>query len=273
MNHSDYLEYKQYEEEIKETLETQYQMAMFNKDFEAAYNTLGSLMAYKLIDRNDPRIENTNKTYSKGGIEKSHRFRLDYRKDYGYIPSWLFGEIELSHICECKSIEHWGKRVEGNYEGDAIFPSRNIELRITICTTTKKVSNAFDNIEKILNAERNQKFKREPLESLCKEGVYRVFNIEVESSCLSSNKIIGYAIAKMGDNGAEVTLVIKYDSIIGNWVPVKSTIGTIQNTLKIMLGGNGKFKIASGMENAINKQQGMLNASNAKYLSNDKQAK
>lgn len=271
MNHPDYLEYKQYEEEIKDTLETQYQMAMFSKDFEAAYQTLGSMMEYKVIDRDDPRIESNNKTYSKGGVEKDHRFRFDYRRDYGYIPGWLFGKLEQSRVCKCKSIEHWGKRVEGSYSGDAVFPSRDIEIRISLCTTTKKVSNAFDGINSIMQAEK-RKFNREPLESLCKEGVYRVFNIEVDSTCITSYKTIGYAVVKMGDNGAEITLVIKYDSIIGIWTPINSTIETIKDTLKSMIGG-GKFGLAISPEKAISQQQGMLNASNAMFINKEKHEK
>lgn len=270
MNHPEYTEYKQFENEIRDTLESQYNMCMFNNDFAGAYEVLGKLMAYKLIEKDDARIESNNKTYVKAGIEKSHRFRLDYRRDYGYIPDWLFGQLDYMGTCKCSTIEHWGKRVEGNYEGDTVFPSRVIDIRFTLCNTTRKIENAFDGISSLMKEHTGKVFNRSTLEGLCKNGVYRVYSIEVESSCISSFKNIGYAIIKMGESGINTVLVLQYSSFIGNWLPIKSSIQTIENTIKQLIHSESSFNLAIPCDNALETQRGKVNASNAMDVSRSK---
>lgn len=268
--HPDFIEYKNNEAEIKELLDTQYDMAIFNHDYAAAYENLGKMMEYKLIDTDDARIEKNNKTYIKGGIDKGHRFRKDYRKSTSFIPSWLYGELPYRHIVRTSTIEHWGKRVEGNYEGDTVFPSRPIEFEFSLCESTATVSNAFDGMAFIIKMQTGKKLDRTELEELCKAGVYRVYKIDVYGNCINSYRNAGYAIIRMGKT-YECNLFVNYGSLIGNWVGIKQTTELFVNTIKAMLGAEDtKVKVILPMDKAIDEQRGKLNISNNTAVANKK---
>lgn len=270
--HPDYKEYKKNEEEIKELLDTQFDMAMFNHDYAAAYENLGKLMEYKLIDADDPRIEKNNKTYVKGGIDKAHRFRKDYRKTTGFLPSWLYGELAYHQVIRTSTIEHWGKRVEGNYEGDTVFPSRPIEFEFSLCETSMAVANAFDGMAFIVKKQTGKKLDREELEALCKAGVYRVYKIDVYGNCINAYRNAGYVIIRMG-NSYEANMFINYDSLIGNWVGIKQTAELFANTVRAIVGDtDAKVRVVLPMDKAIETQRNKLNVSNNTAVANKKLA-
>lgn len=270
MKNVEYLEYKGFEKEIKDTLESQYTMAMYNGDTTAAYEMLGKMMAYKLIDQDDPRIEKTNKSYIKAGIAKDHRFHLDYRKDYNFIPAWLYGNVTASKVINVSTAEHWGKRVEGNYEGDTIFPSRNMALRLRLCQNERAVENAFDGIVKIMQANKLG-INREEVEKLCKEGVYRVYEINVDDNCLIQYKNIGYTVIKMGNEVPEGTFFINYNSLIGNWLPIKKIISALKTVQEDMV-KESKYRLAINADSAIEQQRGLMDKSNNMTIAMNKQA-
>lgn len=223
------LEYKQFEDEIRDDLEAQYDLCMLNKDLEAAYNTLGKLMEYKLIDKDDPRIDSKNKAFKSAGIDKNHRFRYDYRNANQYMPTWLYGKLGFSRIIECNTISHWGKRVEGKYEGDVIFKSIKLKIRMSLCNNPGAADSIGYALDKELNANGT-------LRELVNAGVYRVYSVDFYD-CHFTNKNIGYVVVRMTDNGAEGTFFSDYDSLVNNWVPVKDAIMGIGMHMQELIGG------------------------------------
>lgn len=254
-------EYKQLEAEFKDTLETQFQVAHINQDGETAYNILGELMAFKLIDEDDLRIEKTNKSYSKYGIAKDHRFRLDYRRGISYIPEWLFGRLPLNRSFTVKSIEHMGKRVEGNYSGDAFFPSHSVTIQIKQCNTVKQVENGFEDIERILKASKTKMNLDQALEC-AKQGVYRLYHIEIQGNCISRYKTVGYALIALNEV-YKCSLILRYESITHNWIPVNGVLGEIQNVINGMLSNPAQYAYPIDVKVALDEQKAMLNWSNS----------
>lgn len=263
-------EYKNYEEEVRDTLESQYQMAMFNGDLAGAYATLGKLMEFKLIDVDDARIEKNNKTYAKGGIDPKHRFVHDYRKDTNYIPKWLFGDVKTGETITFTSTPHWGKRVEGNYEGDAYFNARPVGVRISLCNTNKKVENAFDRIDTILG--KSKKFNKAESVELCKAGVHRVYEMEVQGVCASYHKEVGYAIIKMGEQGVDCSLILQYRSLVGNWVNVENAVKAIKDAMRDIADVK-RFATVIKPEKAIAEFNAQVAASNAVQKNHDERLK
>lgn len=82
-------EYKEYEKAAAQSLEAAYQMAMIEGDLEKAYNTLGDLMKFKLIDVDDPRIQKNNKMFKAGGIDKDHSFPIGLQTQYNLYPGMV----------------------------------------------------------------------------------------------------------------------------------------------------------------------------------------
>lgn len=273
MSKQEIAEYKAFTSEIRDTLELQYQMALYNNDLEAAYNNLGKMMEYKVISIDDPRIEKNNRSFKAAGIDKDHRFRYDYRKDTSYLAGWIYGDLEISRSINCNTIEHWGKRVEGNYEGDTTFASFPINVRFHLCTTVKQVNNALEGISKLFK-ENGQNLRMSSISEECTEGVYRIYEIEVNGNCINNFRKFGYILVRMGDNCIECNLILRYASIIGNWLPLDDTIKQIQETARHMChDGNIKFKTQFDASGARTEQLGMINASKATNDSHDRLVK
>lgn len=255
------IEYNEFGEDIKETLESQYALFMLNHDYESAYKTLGKLMAYRLIEPTDPRIKKNNSLFVKGGVDADHRFRLDYRKELSFIPEWYFGDIESYRSFKVRTIAHGGKRVEGNYIGDVVFPSTEMTIRVDFCNTTKQVSNNFEAITKTVKEATGKNFKSEKLLTLCKAGVYRTCRIEVTSSCLARYVELGEAIIRAGERQNEAKLFMRTDSIINNWIPIETVMQEIKSTIDKMMGEGTVYKLALPIDKAIEQQKNLISAS------------
>lgn len=258
----DILEYNQMALEFKEALENQYNMAVINQDGEAAYNVIGELMGFRLIESDDPRIEKNNKSFTKFGIPKDHRFRLDYRRGVSYIPEWLFGKLPVNKSFTVNSLEHMGKRVEGNYSGDTVFPSHVTTIQIKQCSTVKQVENGFEEIEKIIRAAKSKANLSEALEC-CRQGVYRLYHIEISGNCISRYKTVGYAIIAMNATGYCCSLVLKWESLTQNWLPINDTLGQLQNTINTMLGNNATYAYPIEVKQGLDEQKALIEWSNS----------
>lgn len=260
-------EYRGYEEEIRGELESQYTTQIFNKEVGAAYETLGKLMKYKLIERDDIRIEKNNKSFKAAGVAKDHRFDFDYRKDYSFIPRWLYGEPRNNRTIRLNSITHWDKRVEGSYSGDTIFEGRPIEIRIAQCNTVRQVENALEDIKQTYLIEASTDYNTDKISEMAKAGVYRIYNIEVQSNCISSYKKLGTVVLRMSGDGPEAKLLLRNNSIVNLWMNLEDTIKAIKETMNYIIEGC-KCSIVISPKKALEKQAGMIKMSNLTDKSN-----
>lgn len=250
-------EYRKFGEEIKETLESNYYLSIHNKEFDRAYETLGKLMGFKLISADDPRIEKNNKSYIAGGIDKTHRFTLDYRTSLTFIPDWLYGNIKGLHKFKMDTIEHIGKRVEGNYEGDTVFHSHQFVIKIQSCGNNKAVDNTLDDVNKLLT-KAGKKVTLSDIKEMAKSGAYRVFSITAESACIDRFKTMGAIIVKQGDSEIECSLIVNYESLFENWLDIKDFLNKVQLTFNDMAGQKCMFKNMINSKVNIERQSKMV---------------
>lgn len=229
-------EYKEYEKAAAQSLEAAYQMAMIEGDLEKAYNTLGDLMKFKLIDVDDPRIQKNNKMFKAGGIDKDHRFPLDYRRSTTYIPAWLFGELKMIGNAKLTTVEHLGERLENGYSGQTVFNSFDIMLRFRLAGTTKEVENALKMLQNIYKADTGKVPSVDKLKELLVSGVYRIYTIEVNGNCLPTNREIGVVIVSIKDDQVHGRLYINYAALTSLWVRIRDAITAIKQEMSRIAG-------------------------------------
>ena len=254
-------DYKQLEAEIKEKFEIQYLYAMSNGELGEAYNILGKMMEYRLIDPDDARIEIDNKSFRAAGIDKNHRFLHDYRCDNGYNAPWLYGNLGYSKTIGCDTIEHIGRRVEGAYGGDTVITSSRLKLRVFQCSNRGQAGAAGT----ILDAELKMNGK---IRELVEAGVYRIYSIEIKSVCNKFYKHLGYALVKSIDGNIVGTLYPNYDALVQNWLPIKETVLGIGGTIESLI--NGKVTVGKSWESAIIEQGKLIENSNNLEKANEK---
>ena len=252
-------EYKACENELREILESKYNYSLIQNDMVQAYEVLGQLMAYKLISLDDPRIEKNNKSFTKFGIDRDHRFHLDYRTDSGYIPKWLFGNLAESKVFQINTIKHKGVRNELGYIGYTYFQSHALSIRASLCTSKNEASKAAMALCNDYKDETSRTMQTEPLMTLVKEGVCRVYKFTCKTACISAYKDLGTAIINAEGTGISIKIMPNYNSILGLWLPVQETCMAFANMLQKMVNAAENQKattvnLIAPFDNAIERQ-------------------
>lgn len=251
------VEYKEFENIIKENLEQKYQMEMIQGEVGQAYETLGEMMKFKVLDPDDPRLDNKNKLFKSGGVDPHHRFTFDYRKSTSYMPAWLFGVLKTTGIMHNSTIEHIGTRLENGYSGDTVFKSFDIRFRARLCSNTKEVVDTIENIAKLYFKLTGKKAGTTNLMELCKAGVYRIYKLEVEGNCISQYRNVGYVVIMVKDGNIHSNMFINYESLINLWVSIKDFTRSLTELLKD-IAGCVTFSYAVKADRYINQQEGLV---------------
>jgi len=238
-------EVKQYEEmriSLASSMEAQYNFFMVTGKMDMAYNILGKLMAYKLISFDDERVDPKNRAYKAAGIDANHRFPLDYRKDTRFIPEWLFADIPMKMNCSMETSKYWGKRVEGNYEGDIVIPERRLDIGINLVNTDRAAAAAAEGVIKMY-AELGKKLSLAGMQEKVSIGVTRVYEITILSTVLSSYKTLGYVYLSRKENGAfAAKVLLKGKVLLDVRLPIMETYKVIADTIR------NSFKLDENLE-------------------------
>lgn len=226
--------YKELETELASKLEAQYQYLMFNGDITGAYNILGRMMSYKLIDRTDERLDKKFKVFQKVGIDKDHRFRLDLRKDTNYIPDWLFADIPPTIMTNLVCQRHLVNNTEAYGDTSLVASDRKLKVRISLVNTPKKAENIAEDIIK-LNTD--NKSKGNNLDILKKEltvGFARVYEISIADKFIEKYRILGYVILykNVYKNGFTSWIALKHNILKLSYIDIKSAYKIIGQALK-----------------------------------------
>ena len=234
-------------------LENNYSMHIIRGELDKAYMVLGQLMAYKLIDSGDPRITKDNKMFRDAGIEKDHRFPLDYRNGRDYIPSWIFGNLEKVKSFKTRSIAHWGLRVEHEHEGYVEFKPSTYTIKCELCRTPSMLNNIAEAIYDLYNESNEKKMELSPLKTLIENGVCRVYRFDIDGNTIGKFKNIGYAVVSMGDAAPNVAIFPRYKTIIDNWLAVNFTVNSMYEIISSCISdANGIWSGSMNIEVAIN---------------------
>lgn len=218
---------------LKEKLERQFEYLIYSGNMEGAWMTLGRLMAYKLIDKNDERLSKNYVTYYPKHKDWGKLFPMDMRKDTGYIPEWFFADVNYNMTTVLRSVERMGKRVEGKYECDMIYPARDFKIRIRQVSNAKVARDAVENIVKLmgvkLNAHQMKEFKEE---AAC--GFVRIYEITIDDQVLSRYRDIGYIILSRHQSGVFTARLVLRTEVF------KYYFISIEESIEILLGTFGE---------------------------------
>lgn len=259
MEISDYIDFTN---ELKDTLEAQYGYHMAIGDKEAAYQDVQNMMAYQVIARDDPRCS------PKMWCEQSGASNLgfwDYNRTdlIGVLPKFLFCELHNKSFT-IPVIDHWGIRVEGNYQGDIKISSKGIKINIRLMTLNKQADNAVNELESIFKLNNINTNSIPSIREAVKVGLIRVYLIEAEG-VLHKDRIFGVAICKPRDDGKmTVAVAFNFDAILNCWVDIDTLIEQVSDGLTSAIGLDSVVSIGTDATRAKKKQSDMLSASASK---------
>ena len=259
-------EYKEFEDQLRQNLEGQYQYHIATHNYEAAHEVVKSMMEYRIIAEDDPRVSPDTKIFGKDINPKKPEFwgTYDYRrKGYSsYIPKYLFCNLKYRSVITSPTLDHWGKRVEGNFEGGIKITAFNRQFCIELANTARTVRNAMDDIASIC---KNYKMTFSAYNSMLEmalAGVVRIYKIEVMGNIESRYRLIGYSMLKMDESGAMVArTLLKYEALYNNWIDIRKFINAAESAIKNCCSIETKFSLIIDPASALEKQDNMIKSS------------
>ncbi|MEM4385957.1 MAG: hypothetical protein QXD03_05360 [Candidatus Anstonellales archaeon] len=260
--------YNDLREELRNNLEARYQHCIFIKDYAGAYEILGKLMEYRLIDRSDSRLtkEYHSKIFRKAKISSKHRFKYDLRDvdNCDYMPKWVIRDIPENFSTSLVTRKKAVKISEKSHESYTIQQPRNIKIGFKLVVKSKL---AIDSIKDICNIYYNETGK--VLQGINIDeftcGCSRIYTIDIESPIISQYKRLGYVIVGVYSSGIiYVNVIIRTDVLNYLLIDIKKACNVISLALESNLGLQGKYNISYMVDysKAIEIQNQLLNENN-----------
>ena len=277
---SEILEYNEIAEEMRQTLESQFNYQIMTGDKIGAHETVKKMMEYGVIDKNDPRCQPGCPMFmGSDGVntkDPSTWGYFDYRRkdNAGFIPRYIFCNISNYFIIETTTLEHWGKRVEGNYEGDIKINPAPVKIRVDQMNTQIKAKRAMEDIRDLFKSKGTDFPKYDDTLEMVKAGVVRVLTIEFLGNIISRYRTIGYVLIKMDNNGCMTArVIIKYESLYNSWVSIEEFIRNIENALHNMVSSDITIGYVFNPKSDIEKQSVMIKNNRLHDEAHEKAAK
>ena len=273
-------EYLECAEEMRLQLENTYQFCMFQGDKIGAHEAVKSMMEYGVIERDDPRVSVNTKLFGgNNGVDVRKRENwgnFDYRRTdcANFIPRYLFGKIGNYEVFYCKTLAHWGKRVEGNYEGDIKIAENSMKFKVRQLNYHREAQGALEDIDRFYKMNRATFANLEEMKKMVEVGVVRMFKIEAVGNIINKYRTFGWGMMKMDDNGVlQIKTVIKYEAVYNNWIELTEIIEKFSHSLVSLCGGNANVGHMVNPKSAMEHQSMMLNNEKIKDKTHDEDMK
>lgn len=244
----DYIEkYIKSGESIRDQLEAQYNIQMYMGDVEKAYQIFLKLMEFGFISADDKRANPSTKLFRNSEVcikcnEPANWAGLDIRRNNGaYVPKYFLCNCAYKLTSPVIQVEHWGKRVEGNYSGDVMIGNIPKKLICSSVNYIKQIDNLFDNLQ---NVEKEYKLKAGSFESMrkaAKVGAVRVYEVTVDGNTLPGLKTIGYLFMRYNYQTSQFDILVStlYNVAIKSWIDVDMLNQAMDGFAKALIEADG----------------------------------
>lgn len=224
--------------------EAMYMASTVTGDKDQQFKAIGELMAYRVITKDDPRF----KKFLKDTKENPMFFERDIRNEMYYGCKWVYGDYPSTISTIISTMAHEGKRIEGNYEGDVHFESRDMQLKLTEIKSTATIRRIDAELVKIYTKNTGRKMTLgASLSDKIEAGEVLVYKIETPDNFIKKN--FGYvAITKsQKNNTVKATIFLHRENISAVYLNYKRTIQAIKGMLEYDFRNQNGFDIIFGV--------------------------
>lgn len=238
-NYTEAKEYNDFfKEEIKMQLEARYNHFCMFGNYRDAYETLGILMGYNILDKDDSRL-NSSGTLLKElnkldpSYYSSHRFLYDIRNRNDQLGEWVYYKgLPFLGKYTVKSSPYWGKRIEGNYSANMVYKSREHVINMSLNRTPKQAKNSIEFIDKTFKNEFGVAGMTEEDYRLAVEGLIRIYTLEFDTSINHSCKTLGHVVLFQDGQITKAVLVLRNDVLKRYFINIMNAYNNTTNALK-----------------------------------------
>lgn len=254
------MDIKQMRAAKKNELEAEYLKCITESDSEGACKIVGTLISYHLIEKNDDRIQKNSELFRKYKAEMER-----YTERFKTAPDWIVIRLPNSMRSEMVMEQHHGKRVEGVYTGDVIFPKRQINLVMRNLTGMRAIQNELEDFEKNYSTSiKKQKLTRDYIEAF-ESGEKALYKIEVESGVSFRTPHIGAVVIsyKQNEQLVQAAILLNHEVLKSNYILIKPTYQRLRTDINKVISklcGAYSLKVVSfiapsSLDEVTNKQK------------------
>ena len=229
--------------EIKEEriakAEAMYMASTVTGDKDQQFKAIGELMAYRVITKDDPRF----KKFLRDTKENPMFFERDIRNEMYYGCKWVYGDYPSTITTMVSTLAHEGKRVEGNYEGDVHFDSRDMQLKLVEVKSTTAIQRLDHELVRLFNKNTDRKMKTSN-QLACRVDTGEVLVYKIETPDNFIKKHFGYVVITKSkkDNVVKANIFLDRENVSKVYLNYKRTIQAIKSMI------NSDFKQISGFD-------------------------
>lgn len=265
------MKYNELRENLKDDLNSRFNMLLALGQNQEAYNILGELMRFGLISKDDERLSDKYmRAFKKAGVDIKRRFDKDMRKyDNGnsapeFLPDNLFEkEIPLDVTVTLTSKRHWTKRRELQYIGDIVSDERDITCQFALAKTSATVKRAIEDICKVYLEEKHKSLTMNTYKENM-TGQQKIYRIVLGNGQHFLANEFGFVIIDTFANGViYITIVMRDKLLYDRYIPIKQTYERVLDAITSCLdieANSEKLKVRYLTEprRLYKKQQAML---------------
>lgn len=263
--HKEIEEYKEFEDEIRNNIESQYQYHISIGDGEAAHEDVKNLMKYRLIDTNDMRVNPKTSLFG-FKLDASMFGMWDYRNpnSLGFLKRFLYCNVQDYYVMKIDTLPHWGKRIEGSYSGDVKIKEYTAKFRVTQIGWKILVKGTLDKIKALCKAANKPLENYDELLELAEYGVIRLFEIRSLGNTIYQNRLPAFAMLHLNNDGKmEITTFINYEAVCDSWLDVAEFTREVGKAVAKMCDTETTINNYISLDNATNIQKVLIAKSNA----------
>lgn len=205
-------------------------------NIQLAYDTLGKLMEYGLINANDARLDPKGdflKTVVKQGIaSKEHRFNIDYRRGTTQLGKWLYGSLKRKMEVRLDAIAYVKEVDNGDNKTQEIYGERTHTVDINLINSGRQAKTAVEDIGRLYKDRFKQDYVTQGDLALADEGIIRIYNIEFTSHMVNYYKTLGFVVLAPVNTGIRGLIVIKTDALKKYHIDVQTAYNKILYSLQ-----------------------------------------
>ena len=223
--------YKDLYEKRKIMYATKYGAAVAEDDMKKAYNILGKLMKYHMLDTGDKILSKANlKKFEKAGIDEDHRFEKDYRRDAEFLPANLFYDVPNYTTVDIVSEAHWGKRVELVYEGDIIVPEKTYSFDIREQVRPGSAFRALNSMKSMYKQESTFDLNVN-WEGAIESGNSKIYEVTLGNGQHFVFNVLGYVCVHISNKRARLNILLSNSNMIKTHINIKKAYDIVAGAL------------------------------------------
>lgn len=225
--------YQELKDQRKIRLITQYNNALNEANYQKAYNTIRTLMKYRMLTRDADVVKKTNlNMLASHGVDITKMDSWDYRakNNLNLIPENFLVKEPLTFNIDVLSISHWIIRRELQYVGNQLAPDKIVHFTVNRKTADVHNKLAYNCMKELYRTLSKQELK---VNWNVYDGSCHMYDVTLANNQSYVIRTLGYcASSAYGKGGVLIRCLLDNDKMVEQNIDIIDTYNTIEKAFR-----------------------------------------